>query len=229
MILEAFNPAAGWQANFVDHRYNLAAKHVMKRRALFRPMVLMKEYEPAEYEVTLEKPYGLLWEEINKGAADGVKVSKLVPSGTAYKLGYPWVGDRLLECNGVDCRRMVMKDAVKLLLLSGNKINLKMLRDGSMTCVTFPDGSRSWMSPGTTLEQVQMQTPYRGVNYECMSGTCAVCEMALRQGETGGIKTVRMCVSKLPRSPPDAPGFYILPPDDPEVQAYYNKMKKGRR
>lgn len=181
--------------------------------------------EAAEYPVTLTKPLGLVFEEVTAGSANGVRVSEVQPGGAASKMGYPWPGDLLLECNGVDLSSADFDSAMEVLINAPERLNLLMAREGKFGCVLFPDGSRAFGPIGEAMEQLQIQVGYQKIPYDCREGTCGVCDMVIRSGDDGKVRPMRMCKARLPKATPDAPEWQLLHLDHPAAKEYADRLR----
>jgi len=65
--------------------------------------------------VSLEKPLGMILEEVEESAPKGVKVEELVESGSAYACEYKdtLIGCKVVQVMGEDCRSLSFDDVME--------------------------------------------------------------------------------------------------------------------
>lgn len=154
--------------------------------------------EPANYDVTLQKPLGLAFVERDDGA--GLEVGEILPAGSAAADGKIFPLDLLLEVHGRDVSFLSFDDAMAALIDAPENCRLRFGRvRGRMAALRFSDrDSLVFARPGEALMPIARRARF-DVDYQCYEGSCGVCDMVLRDGESGEYKAVRMCKSRIPK------------------------------
>jgi ferredoxin len=76
--------------------------------------------------IDLEKPLGIILEEIEENAAKGVKVEELSDSGSAYASEYrnQLVGSKVMSVNGKDVTTMIFDDVMDCIINAPSPVNV---------------------------------------------------------------------------------------------------------
>jgi ferredoxin len=158
--------------------------------------------ELPSYEIKLRKPLGILFGETESDGSSNLVVMELLDGGSAKREGTLWPGDVLLGLDGRDVRALGFDACMNLLaeVPDSRELELEMGRPrGRTAAVRFPDRELVFCKPGDALRPLAEQSAFAEVEYSCNEGTCGACEWVLRDGETEGLRSVRICRSRLPR------------------------------
>ena len=199
-----------------------------------RGVLLLSEAEEelCPYAVALRKPLGIRFEEREDGR--GLEVGEVLAEGSAAADGRVWPCDLLLSVGGRDCGALGFDDAMQALIDADALVELEFGRvRGRTAALRFPDGPAAdflvFARPGDALMPLarRAQCP---VEYDCLEGSCGVCDMVLRDGETEEMKPVRFCRARIPRgAKASLMPWDVLRPESPEAQAFYARMESKLR
>ena len=178
------------------------------------------------FDLTLAKPLGIVFEESDGG---GLFVAELQPGGSAAASATVWPYDLLLAVDGRDCRGADFDSAMGLLIDAPPELTLTIGRErGQQAALRLP-GGLVFASPGDELSPILRRCKYE-VEYDCLEGSCGVCEVFLQDEESDTGRPVRACKKRLPtgKSASLMP-LAVLPRDSPEARAYDAAMEERLR
>ena len=184
--------------------------------------------EAPTYELSLPKPLGILFEEGERGR--GLVVARVLPKGSAAADGTIWPGDTLLAVGRTALAELVFDDAMAAIADAPQTVDLTLGRErGKVAAVRFADGPRAgslvFARPGAALMPLAERCGF-AVEYQCYEGSCGVCDMVLKDGESGGFRPVRFCKARIPKgSAASLMAWEVLRPESAEAQAFYEEMK----
>jgi len=103
----------------------------------FLPSTKVNKYSPSNLfmsttastsmiSVSLEKPLGMILEEVEENAPKGVKVEELVESGSAYACDYKdtLVGCKVIQVMGEDCRSLSFDDVMDKIINAPSPVEI---------------------------------------------------------------------------------------------------------
>ena len=199
------------------------AFHLLEPRAArVAPRGTLRAAADNEFDISLAKPLGILFEEEEDGSSALVVADLL--DGSAKRSTFVWLGDQLLTCNGVDVSSCGFDEAMEALVSAPDELDLTFKREGRVTCVDFPNGQRAFAKQGEPLYDVAKRVKYHDkIVYECMKGSCGTCELVLQNGGSGSCKSIRMCRAKVPAA--DLSAWELLTTDSREAQEFFAKLQ----
>lgn len=183
----------------------LASRSAMATRT--SPVWMNSGCEPQLIRVTLTKPLGCAFEEVEADRPSGVLVHEVLPGGSAEASAKVWPGDLLLQIGEVDVHAASF-DRVMEHLLEGGQLELVLQRlPGRVARITFPNGVAAFGGAGEKLSTLAKRAQFRPL-YKCGEGLCASCELVLRSAAKGDEgtgrehsreKPVRICNGRVPQ------------------------------
>jgi ferredoxin len=179
--------------------------------------------ELPSFDLTLAKPLGIVFEEADSG---GLFVAELQPGGSAAASATVWPYDLLLAVDGRDCRDADFDSAMDLLIDAPPTLTLTIGRERGRAAALRLPGGLVFASPGDELSPILRRCKYE-VEYDCLEGSCGVCEVFLQDEEAETGRPVRACKKRLPtgKSASLMP-LAVLPRDSPEARAYDAAMEE---
>ena len=178
------------------------------------------------FDLTLAKPLGIVFEESDGG---GLFVAELQPGGSAAESATVWPYDLLLAVDGRDCRDADFDSAMGLLIDAPPTLTLTIGRERGRAAALRLPGGLVFASPGDELSPILRRCKYE-VEYDCLEGSCGICEVFLQDEESDTGRPVRACKKRLPtgKSASLMP-LAVLPRDSPEARAYDAAMEERLR
>ena len=190
-----------------------------------RNMCMHGSCDASEVVVTLDKPLGCAFEEVEAGESAGVLVSEVLKGGSADTSGAVWPGDVLLSVGAhsslrttlynprihnsvtsqlfpagtVDVHNSTFEEVMEE-LGRGAQLQLVLARAPGRVCrVKFPDGSSAFGAPAGRLSNYAKRSGFRPL-YKCGEGLCGSCELIMRADGASEGKSIRMCTGKAPKA-----------------------------
>jgi len=115
--------------------------------------------------MTLEKPMGIILTEVIENEPNGVLISDINPTGSAYKSPYnsQFIGSKIISINQVNVEQMMFDDIMQLIISSESPIHLSILPqqssssdvDNVETATTACENSVAAPSTISTVTDVQ--------------------------------------------------------------------------
>ena len=182
--------------------------------------------ELPSFDLTLAKPLGIVFEESDGG---GLFVAELQPGGSAAESATVWPYDLLLAVDGRDCRDADFDSAMGLLIDAPPTLTLTLGRERGRAAALRLPGGLVFASPGDELSPILKRCRFE-VEYDCLEGSCGICEVFLQDEESDTGRPVRACKKRLPtgKSASLMP-LAVLPRDSPEARAYDAAMEERLR
>lgn len=156
-----------------------------------------------QMDVTVEKPMGIIIEEIDvENPKAGVRIASVNPGGNAARAmasTTACVLDVILAINGVSCQGKDFDQIMEEIRTSRSDfVVLTLGRDSKATVISFPNGIKVAARSGDYLGNVAQTAQYRDISYKCRSGGCGTCERNV--GIDGkGPRLMRPCVATVPK------------------------------
>ena len=206
---------------------SLCLMAIAARRAC-EPRLCVAPDDSPRFEITLTKPLGIAFEEIEH--TGGLEVGEVLAGGSAVKDGTIWPGDLLLAVGQTDVSRLALDEAMAALMDAPETVTLELGRvRGRAAAVRFPDGPLAgkllFVTPGTDFLSLAKRSRCE-VEYQCYEGSCGVCDMVLKDGETEELRPVRFCRARVPQgSQASLMPWEVLRPESDEAQRYYARME----
>jgi ferredoxin len=176
--------------------------------------------EENEFDITLQKPLGVVFEEAASGR--GLLVKKLLGEGSALESTYVWPGDVLMQVGSQRMDGLGFDAAMQCIIDAPEAVDLTFCRPLTMTALDWPNGKRTYSRKGEALRPLALRMGYTDIEYECGKGSCGSCELVLHNTGSGSCKSIRMCTAKMPAA--DLSPWELLTPDDEVAQEFFDAL-----
>lgn len=213
LILILGKTSSCWSFNFklsVPPRHHLH-RHVNRLEAA----AASSSTDSPHHQVVLDKPMGLILEEIDANNPEaGVQVKEIVDGAAAAEASRRneadiAIGDKIISILGDDCRTWNFDQVMDALISASSPVRLEFERPAGTVSVKFENGVAVAVTPGEIFGNIAIKANYFKIPYDCRSGACGTCEQKLIS-EDGKERYIRPCIGLVPG---DSSHFLVVQSD----------------